>query len=590
MLTILNICLTLIVIAMHAYRYYRRASSPSTVDNASEFAKLRECMTSDAYPSTLESYTLGAETTGLFDNWHRDTVALGDICDTITQAIRYVIRHPEERERRVFVVCVCEDFVARYRDALSFGHDEISRIPWGSNWYQFSVNSTCMLAHYLILEESTSMSDVAADLILRIIAHPCKSLGYERRNVNALYMLGPWLIASLYRGKKLEVLRQHEDVRFCYALIDMRVIYGKSENGLHLDNSYLAHDGVLAFQYLFNLSSCVTSYWFPLFVDNKMNAVIENVKTCVLHPTVDRAPIGINGRKGDHHALVHKHERLGVYVMPLSRFLRFFTDRHAFYMRAQVNGIAFFESDRKIDDTAQYWVQHRAVFTKLTEKKLHFPNVGIISNASRANEPLKIESKTKTTNAFFPNEARSFVFAHADKAIVWQHYRIDEFGDYALTERVTIDVARSLIRIHAIVDNTGASELRYCGATESPSSLIEPKLEEYKIAAKSKRAIETIFSLKDDTVKSRALDDAEGDDEKEPPEKPFDDDDDYSVRVNDGFAILKHRDRPILACPIDDGGLGKTETRVVFARDEDGRCAFFEHNEISNQYEFIGRR
>lgn len=586
MLTILNIFLMLIVIAFHFYHWRCCTATEPRLDALVDVREKMRFTESPKYPVGLTLYKLGDKNTGAFDNWNKDSTVLGELCESMTHAIRYVLSHPKEKARRAHVVCTCEDFIARYRDALIRSPND--RIPWGNNWYQFSISSTCMLAHYLIIGKYTSMSDDAADLILRIIERPCRSLGYDRRNVNALYLLGPWLIAKIHRCENLESLKHHEDVRFCLSLADMRVTYERNANGLHLDNSYMAHEGVLAFQYLFNIDSHITSYWRPLFADRfgRLCEIIDTVKSCVAHPSIDRTLIGINGRKNDSSTFTYKHDKLGAYAMPLSGFVRFFTNEHAFFLRLQKQGLAFYETDQTINDMAQYWVQQRAIFTKLSPKKPRFPDIGIVC-ATNVDAPLTIRSKTNTTQALFPKEARSFVFHHSNKTIAWQYYRIDEFGDYTMKECVTIDETRSIVRVEACVSNTGMKEVRYYGASNDETSLNEPRIHSYAIEPRSTCTIVTIFRLNDNKVSSRVLT-TDTDSTNMPPEKPFADNDSYIVKIRNGYAILSYHGKSILACPFTD--VDKTEARVLFVKDDsEDEYEFFEHNAATNQYEFVGR-
>ncbi|KAM0731209.1 Occlusion-derived virus envelope protein E66 [Formica fusca] len=427
-------------------------------------------------PKNLDQYTIGGANTGIYTKWDIDNKELGDMCNWLKGCVYFYLRKENSMERRKKCIDIMDDFVPRYQKAMEGKYNKT--FPWGKNWYQFSISSTLMLFHYMLIAGEKGQK-IAIDMIRSIIVTPKKSLGQTRSEANSVYMALPWIVAHYY-NKTIERASQDPDYVYVVNYIKLQPTKEKKEVGLYRDYTYITHGNCLAYGYL----SEMINMSLPLvYFDNCMTDFLSKWEKCqkiLAHPTIPYGPVGFYTRSSTLKSFSYKDSKLGIEVIPTCLFIRMYGDDYSFAVRGQNSWIAYYESDKTNDDMAQYWVQYRNVHFAKQEYKPTFPDVGFFYEKyaeDNPHEPVKercrIRTCTSTTTTFCTELNRcqlvnaGFVFSYANIGMMRHFYNCAEMrytsnpnserGRFSVDEYIfcdynnhTIDI---WIRIYRHTDN-----------------------------------------------------------------------------------------------------------------------------------------
>lgn len=145
LIVIVLICL-LILLVIQA----KQVKDDPPVINRFSIARSRKSVVDTAFPEILLKYDLtSSDTTGIFPTWDTDNVVLGSMCTEIWSGLKYALNHPKEKNAEI-AISIAENFMIRYLARLVIIGVRPLAIPWGTNWYEFSVTSTVMLAQMLL--------------------------------------------------------------------------------------------------------------------------------------------------------------------------------------------------------------------------------------------------------------------------------------------------------------------------------------------------------------------------------------------------------------------------------------------------------
>lgn len=84
----------------------------------------------DEEPANLDKYRIGGNTTGIFEKWNSDHVALGDMGNWLIECACFYFRKENNSERRELCLNIMHDFVPRWETAMEGKYD--GWIPWES--------------------------------------------------------------------------------------------------------------------------------------------------------------------------------------------------------------------------------------------------------------------------------------------------------------------------------------------------------------------------------------------------------------------------------------------------------------------------
>lgn len=516
------------------------------------------------FPEILRNYKFNDVSTGIFDDWNKSHLSLGDMCVTITRGLKYAQHAASDSSDAALAIAVAEDFMIRYKNELA-KHSSVN-IPWGGNWYQFSVSSTSMAAYYLLLPNVKS-TELAADLILRLIQTPRKSLGLTRDGINTVYFAGPYLLAKYFKGQVDEVWDMPE-YQYVLDYLKFNVQEKQGADGLHIDKTFVFHSGSVAFAYLRTLISDLTTYYYELdsFIVQSPQSIWYSVRDIICHPTIAVSAMGVYGRAEDLAMETNESSPLGIKVIPFARYIRYFTDKHQFSMRLMVPWYGFFESDPTIYTQSQYWTQYRNVHTAKSSKSIQFPDVGFICR-DNVKALIPIKTQTNVTTLFRPKFADSFVLSYDRYGIGWQTYNIEQYGSQTITELVVIDSKTNVITVNIIVELRDTETYFYYNVDELCS------LDEYRSKVRpflvlSGKVYTTYFDLNANTVATMTKPNAEL--------LPLSLEDGIKVEVENNIAVLRKNGRALVICP-------KNQPQESSIINLDG-VGTFKFDNVANQY------
>nr|WOJ45408.1 odv-e66 [Apis mellifera nudivirus] len=449
-------------------------------------------------PEPLRNYAFGEqiEDTGIYPNWYKSEIELGNLCINITTGLWYAYHNPNTQDA-YYAIAVAEDFIERYEKKLSGARKtqdgRLNRFPWGSNWYQFSITSTSMLAYYLLLPINGTMRMTAVKIINMIMVNPKLSLGFNRDSANMVYMAGPWLLAKYFEGSITSAVesREYKDV------LNFVRIQNKTtalDEGLHPDGSFIAHRSIVSPGYFSTLVSSTTLYFYKLDTQivNSPERQYNTIKRIIFHDKIPIGPIGYSSRSSNMSCKTSELEGdYGIRIMPFARFLRMFTPNLQFSVRAAREKMGYYEADKRVFNTAQYWIHYRNVHTQKSNAECVWPNFGFIQREDQ-HSLIELPSRTQTTDIYYPTSARSFVMRYDPYGILWQKYQINELAyNVKITECIIIEHTRR-IEININIVNESDHGYNYYGAVNS-------KPTPFSIPSNSSKSFRTIFQLDEKT-------------------------------------------------------------------------------------------
>jgi len=472
-----------------------RLNLPRARRYVSEYTKL---------PSRLENYKiqkLDADfDTGIFNSWSKNSDDLSNICQVMLGAVRFLHTqklktNPEFSNDVSRIKAYVDDFINRI--LLRFGKiDKFDKIPWGNNWYIFTVVLCSFLAQYLLLEDSVNREKIST-IILKIIPDPMHSFKSERP-LNSASMLGPWLLANYFKNT-LDVAVKNEWYLLARKNIIASVTYKTHDSGLHLDTSWLACTPLIpAYGSLIESISERSLYYYYLDESLREKKTLKDlwqiINKIICHPTIPLGNIGMFGRRTSNSSYVARDAPLGIRVQPFLRYIRFNTADRQFNVRAQAMHLAYYQMDIDISNLARYWVQYRVVHTlESKEEKLKYPMPGIIHSINAHPDPalLSIKDADTYSSGVLPKMASSFVMQYQHLGFMYQTYDISEFENYTVTELIVMNSEANTIHLQIDINNKDpVIDLEY----------VMPNRSKIKIPKNTKKSIIIEYNLYGETV------------------------------------------------------------------------------------------
>lgn len=437
------------------------------------------------------------QTTGVHADWHTNEQTLKKMCDMLTDGLRYVhhnaanVSSPTAVRDVRLVLAVTENFIMRYKIKLDAHPTPLVAVPWGSDSKPFIIDSTCMLAHYLLLEQNVTLKQEAVELIFKLINSPVRAFNTLIEKYNVLRLVGPWILAKYLNGEG-EAAANTTDYRNAIAHAKIGVRHVKTEKGSHMDHSFYDRNLGLFYKNLQNICDDKVLYYYGFDTKLVHTPVSEwdAVKSIILHPTVKFGNIGMLGKSHDSKYSTYEKSNYGVKVMPFSGYIRYFTKDRQFNVRAQKTHLAYYEGDRTSKDMAQYWVQYRNVHSAVSTEPNKFPDIGFINKAAQTG---RVE--TASTQPYFPTKAKSFVVAYKHFGVMYQEYEIAEFGDFTVFELIVINTATQVVDVKLKIVNKESEDLNYYGAN----------ITKYVVPAKGTKTYTTVMNMKNDTIQTEEL-------------------------------------------------------------------------------------
>lgn len=292
------------------------------------------------------------------------------------------------------------------------------KVPWGTNWYQFSITFPrfLVMSTYLYLrlnkKENESLQSHLANYISQYFAESgnlgVASMGWTRDGPNAVMMAIPYI-----GGKLLLKTYDPEDSIIEYTKKFVQLKATTSGEGLYPDGGFVFHSNLRAYGYISSAYQdfFLLSRFFKLPID-KIRRVFEIFE----HPTIRLHFSGFFTRSGSHSSSSEL-GKLGFYVVDSIKAVVAKTDDWYLGFNGQIKRLCFYESDKGNNAWSQCWLMARQFLYKDSDTRWFRELVtfypGVISYN---NNPVVLETESDTTTTFAP-EAGKCMICKLDNAI-----------------------------------------------------------------------------------------------------------------------------------------------------------------------------
>lgn len=366
-------------------------------------------------------------------NWHQDEKGIQKMCDLFNNSAGYINDNLRKKHGRLGMK-LWQEWIVAFLNELEktdIVNPGFQGFPWGGNWYQFTISVTTCMAYYIVNKgNSRAVNRYASRAIQYIIIDPQHSLGYERDKANSAMMVFPWTLSHMITGT-LDVTNPG----YVYAIEQYNLTPNQNikanEDGIHLDYSYLTHNGVYAYGYLWSI--------YNIYHDTKQ--VIDAVKHFNLDYHIDMIYSKIKHRDIDIAgcALWHRYHKLdgaGFYngntktrkceIIPSMRYIRYHDKNVNWCARTMQTTVAYYESDQTVDDMGLYSSLCRRVFHENDDPVPKFPDVGFIYPTGTT-ELIRCPTTTSTTTPFYCKliyTSKSFVWTDGEEFAVLFQYQM----------------------------------------------------------------------------------------------------------------------------------------------------------------------
>lgn len=396
----------------------------------------------------LTNYDL--ETRGrLKYNWHNTSEGLTAICKFWKNSMGWINDTCKNTTSTLGeeILKVLEDWISSYTLQISLlcGSD----IPWGEDWKAFAIESTTLLAYYILLNRNNYLSDIAADTILIFIREPNNSFGCKRSNMDAAAMLFPWVVATQLKSSK--IISQFNFTRYNY-------LYS-NQDGLHLDLAYI-NNNYYIYENLAKFEEVCYNTEQVLFEVNWLAPIehIQKVNFIIRHPTIPISGGALHHNRADISAPTYRGDNTGsqVQVIPSMRYLRYFTKHSQWCVKMTKPFTAYYVSDSSVSNMALYALLDRRVYySDSTDINPVFPVAGFITKKGTLNLPTVVRDNTTKHYIKSYYDTKSYVFTdHVLYAVAHQsQVTVPGIIDTKFNETVVLDIPNKIAKIYYHVED-----------------------------------------------------------------------------------------------------------------------------------------
>ncbi|UBZ25647.1 ODV-E66 [Carcinus maenas nudivirus] len=391
--------------------------------------------------------------------WDTDPDGLQKLCVMFNHSAGYLNENPKTRASKQFL-SVWEDWIVAYLaklEEIGVNGDHWFGYPWGTNWYQFTIDSTTNLAYYIVNRNSSPAIKVAAAKAIQyIIRDPQHSLGWTRDKANSAMMLFPWTLSHMITGTLDKTNAAYKYAIFQYDLTPNQTIPANAD-GIHIDYSYLTHQGVYAFGYVDSIYNIYpdTKQILPEVKAFDLDYHVDQMHSMLFHPTIPLSGSTLFHRRQDRGCGLYKGKtkRPKAVCMPSMRYLRVFTPEYQWSCRLGQKTIAYYECDQKVFNMGLYSCFCKQAFYPEDDPKEKnvFPASGFLYNLDQTTlpevDPDPNDLDHPTTQPYYSsqytNRAYSYVFVDYDEQIAYFiviHIIYEPLLDFHIDEAGYIDI------------------------------------------------------------------------------------------------------------------------------------------------------
>ncbi len=298
-------------------------------------------------------------------------------------------------------------------------------VPWGTNWYQFSISYPrflviCAYLYRRLFEEpNLYIERVLSNYISNYFKNPdpgkfgVMSLGYLRDGANAIMMAVPYVGGHLL-SKDLDL----DDKINTYVRDYVSLNFVKSGEGLFPDYGYVFHLVLRAYGYIY---SSIADFELMSKIYGLGIEKLSNIYKIMEHPTIPlhfspyftRSYSCSSNRRGE----------LGFYTIQSTLVCSIKTKDWLLQFNGQRDNLCFYEADKTYENLAQLWTFAR-VFLYLDSDSSWFKELvpyypGVVTYNSTL-QPFP--TTTTTTTVFNPKNSKTILVKGEGYIGMWQSF------------------------------------------------------------------------------------------------------------------------------------------------------------------------
>lgn len=283
-------------------------------------------------------------------------------------------------------------------------------VPFGTNWYQFSITLPRLLTAAMFLYEAQfgtvheELLNFMQRYVLAYLPNPVKSMGWTREGPNIVMMSVPYFGAHLLLGDFEDTLSSPE-VKTVLATANFEIV--TRGEGLYPDGGFWFHKTLRAYGYITSSFKdyVLVNKLFKYTSFNQFYRAFEKTE----HPTIE-CHFGPWFGRALSIKSTQRMGKLGFYRIDSISGVSCKTADWILSFNGQHPELCAYESDQQNYVMAQFWVFARMFMYADTETSIQtalitrYPGV-----VSFDNKLVELRSTTTTTDQFFPTEAATYI-------------------------------------------------------------------------------------------------------------------------------------------------------------------------------------
>lgn len=239
------------------------------------------------------------------------------------------------------------------------------RVPWGGNWYQFTVSAPYYLGIALIklttvkemfLTQVEKFKELYINYVNHTIQSPIVGLGFVRTGTNVILQGVNFTLGKYYEGTLFSP--EIYDSKGIYEMVkQLKLETVVKGDGLRPDGGWIFHNNVRSFGYLSGSieSAKILNVWFPNNYVVKYGEIAQ--KLC--HPVINANLSGLFTRESNRVTRFMDHGVFGISHISSAKVATYKDPKYLFQMMGMSPALAFYESDQYENSWAYLWMQQR---------------------------------------------------------------------------------------------------------------------------------------------------------------------------------------------------------------------------------------
>lgn len=372
-------------------------------------------------------------------NWKSNSLDFTNFLNEMVNVLRCVIN----KKSTFFKSEKCWDilaFTVEYIAEILPARPTYQMVPFGTNWYEFSISFPRLLVFSTYLYRSQfnkfhkKMADRMKNTILGFLPSPISSMGWIREGPNTVMMCVPYLGGQIISGNKQYI--NTTEMKYVLNQIEMNLV--SEGQGLYHDSSFIFHEHLRAYGYFYDAHKDYVLLMDYFKTGSKKHFV--KVHQILEHPKIQRHFAPLFTRSRNFNSKVSG--SLGFYTIDSSKIISVKTNEFILQFFGQNANLYCYESDQADFRMAQVWAMARILMTSSFPEKVPIEIIpflpGVISDKGKL---IERKSTTTTTDAFLCQEATCIITKFKDAIGIYNRYYSKELKVAVVEEMAIITEA-----------------------------------------------------------------------------------------------------------------------------------------------------